>query len=272
VDYGWQRAEYPLCHLYRSKKEKKMTSDATLRRTEILVASLWLVTAFGAVAGAVLINPVMNAPDYLNAVFPKSATVITGMLGWLINDIGIVFIGLLMFPILKKQSESMALGYLSMRIFESILMIVGVFFALLLIPLSHEFIKSGATDVSAYQAIGSVLKQAEDWFLNILQLIFLGLGGIILTSILYRTRLVPRFISVVGIVGYVLLLPAAILALFGVLDPTPGGSASILAVPVATFEIILMPAWLFAKGFNVTAIASTPTTMVASSGETNSRP
>ena len=247
-----------------------MTSDAALRRTELLVASLWLVTAFGAITGAVLINPIINAPDYLTMVYPKSAALISGMLGWLINDIGIVFIGLLMFPILKKQSESMALGYLSMRIFESVLMIVGVFFAMMLIPLSQEFIKGGATDVTPYQAIGSVLKQAENWFLNILQLIFLGLGGIILTIMLYQARLVPRSISVVGTVGYALLLPAAVLALFGVLDPTPGGSGTILAVPVATFEIILMPVWLFAKGFNVSAIASTPAKMVPSSPETNS--
>jgi hypothetical protein len=248
-----------------------MTSDPTIRRTEILVASLWLVTAIGAIAGAVLINPVINAPDYLTSVFPRSATVIIGMFGWLINDIGIVFIGLLMFPILKKQSERLALAYLSMRIFESILMIVGVFFALLLIPLSREFIRAGGVDVSAYQAMGSVLKQAENWFLNTLQLVFLGLGGIILTSMLYQTRLVPRPISVVGIVGYAVLLPAAILALFDVLDPTPGGSGSILAVPVAVFEIILMPVWLFTRGFNLPAFASTPPRMVPRTAEISSR-
>jgi hypothetical protein len=249
-----------------------MTADATLRRTEILVASLWLVTAFGAIAGAALINPVISAQDYLATVSSRSTSIIGGTLGWLVNDIGIVFIGLLMFPILKRQSESMALGYLSMRIFESVLMIVGVFFSLLLIPLSQEFIKAGATDVHSYQAIGSVLKQAEHLFLNVLQWIFLGLGGIILTSILYQTRLVPRSISIVGIGGYAVLLPAAVLALFGLLDPTPGASGSLVAIPVAIFEIVLMPVWLFAKGFNVSAIASTPAKMVPSSAETNSRP
>lgn len=247
-----------------------MTSDATLRRTEILVASLWLVTAFGAIAGAVTINPIINAPDYLSTVYPKSATVITGMLGWLINDIGIVFIGLLMFPILKKQSESMALGYLSMRIFESMLMIVGIFCAVLLIPLSQEFIKAGATDVNSYETIGLVLRQAANLFVNVLQWVFLGLGGIILTSMLYRTKLVPRFISIVGVVGYAVLLPAAILAFFGLLDPTPGSSDSIVAVPVAIFEIILMPAWLYAKGFNLSAIDSTPAHVVPRPAETNS--
>ncbi len=233
-----------------------MTPNISYRRTAILVATLFLVTAIGAIAGAALINPVINAPDYLTAVFPKSATVISGMLFWLVNDIGIVFIGLLMFPILRKQSESMALGYVSMRIFESILMIVGVILAMLLIPLSQEYIKSGATDVATFQAIGSVLKQGEGWFLNTMQLICLGLGGIIFTSMLYQTKLVPRFISVVGIFGYALLLPAFVIALFGIVDPTPGGPGTILAVPVAFFEIILMPIWLYVKGFNTAAISS----------------
>jgi hypothetical protein len=235
-----------------------MTSDSSTRRTAIWVASLWIATAIGAIAGAFLINPVINAPDYLATVFPKSATVITGMLLWLVNNIGIVLIGLLMFPILKKQNESMALGYVSMRMFESLLMTVGVAFAILLIPLSQAFIKAGATDVSSYQAIGLMLKQAESLFLNLMQLIFLGLGGLILTVMLYRSRLVPRAISVFGIIGYALLLPAFVLALFGVFDPTPGagGLGSLLAVPVAVWEIIIMPVWLYAKGFNTAVISA----------------
>jgi hypothetical protein len=143
-----------------------------------------------------------------------------------------------------------------MRMFECISMTVGVIFALLLIPLSQEFIRAGATDATSFQAIGSVLKQAESLLLNTMQLIFLGLGGVILTSILYQTKLVPRFISVFGFIGYALLLPSAILALFGILDSTPGGPGTILAVPAAIFEIILMPIWLFAKGFNLAGIST----------------
>lgn len=240
-----------------------MTSNMYYRRTARWAASLWLITAIGAIAGAALINPIINAPDYLTAVFPKSATITSGMFGWMINDIGIVFIGLLMFPILKKQSESMALGYLSMRIFESVLMIVGVFFAMLLIPLSQQYIQAGATDATSFEAIGAVLKQAEGWFLNTLQLIFLGLGGVILTSMLYRMKLVPRIIAAFGFIGYALLLPSAILALFGALDPTPGGPGTIMAVPVAIWEIIIMPSWLFTKGFNGSAVASKPANVEA---------
>ena len=227
-----------------------MTSTTPYRKTEIYVALLWIITAAGAIGGASLINPIINTPDYLTLVFPKSVTLTSGMFGWMINDIGIVFIGLLMYPILKKHSESMALGYLSMRMFESLLMIVGVFFALMLIPLSRDFINAGTADVSTLQTIGSILKQAENWFLNLLQLIFLGIGGLILNVIFYKTKLVPRAISIFGFIGYALLLPAAVVGLFGLLDPTPGGPGSILAVPVALWEIIIMPVWLFTKSFN----------------------
>jgi hypothetical protein len=228
----------------------------TYRKTEISVALLWIVTAIGAIGGAILINPIINAPDYLTLVFPKSATITSGMFGWMINDIGIIFIGLLMYPILKKHSESMALGYLSMRMFESLLMIVGVFFALMLIPLSRDFINVGTVDVSTLQTIGSILKQAENWFLNLLQLIFLGIGGLILNVIFYQTKLVPRAISIFGFIGYALLLPAAVIGLYGILDPTPGGPGSILAVPVALWEIIIMPVWLFTKGFDTSLIST----------------
>ncbi len=201
-------------------------------------------------------NSVLDAPDYLTTVFPNGTTAISGMLLWLINDFGIALIGLLMFPILKKRSERMALTYLSMRMFEAIFLVIGVIFAMLLIPLSQEFIKAGATDATSYQVIGSVIKQAEYWFMTPMQLIPLGLGGVVLTFFLYQTKLVPRFISVVGLIGYGLLVPSAILTLLGVLDTLPGAPGSLLVIPVAAFEIILMPIWLYTKGFNMSATTS----------------
>lgn len=232
-----------------------MTSNPPYRRTAILVALLWIVTAIGAIVGNALLSPVVNAPDYLTTVFPQSATVISGMLLWLINDIGIVFIGVLMFPILRKQSESMALGYVSMRIFEAVFLIVGVIFAMMLIPLSGAFIKTGAADNSSFEAIGSVLKQAQHWFMDTMQLIPLGLGGVILTTLLYQTKLVPRFLAVFGFIGYGLLLPCALLTLFGIQNILPGLPVAGMVIPVAIWEIILMPIWLFTKGFNTAVIA-----------------
>jgi hypothetical protein len=160
------------------------------------------------------------------------------------------------FPLFKRMGESLTPGYVIMRICESIMMIVGVIIAIMLIPPSQEFIKAGAQNVGACHAMGTVLKQAENGFRSILQRIILGLGGIILTTALYHTKLVPRSNSAVGILGYASLLPTAIPAVYDTVDSTPGGSGSALALPVAIFEIILMPALLFAKGFDTSAFAS----------------
>jgi hypothetical protein len=117
-----ERAFGSPCHPSYSNQERNMTPDTTYQRTAILVASLFLVTTFGAVAGSLLMDPIIRAPDYLSTVLPHTATVTSGMLFWLINDIGIVFIGLLMYPILRRQSESLALAYVSMRICECLFM------------------------------------------------------------------------------------------------------------------------------------------------------
>lgn len=230
-----------------------MTSRAPYRITAILAATLWLLTAFGAIAGTGVMNGILDRPDYLTAAFPNSTTVIGGMMLWLVNDFGIVLIGILMFPILKMRSERLALAYLSMRIFEAIFLIVGVIFALLIIPLSSEVLRTATSDLTAYQSLGVILKQAQYWFMTPLQLLPLGLGGVLLTGFLYQSRIVPRFIAVVGFIGYALLLPSAVLTLLGVLDTLPGSPGSLLVIPVAAFEIILMPIWLYAKGFKIQA-------------------
>jgi hypothetical protein len=89
----------------------------------------------------------------------------------------------------------------------------------------------------------------------------LGLGGSLFTWTLFRFRLVPRVISVVGLIGYILVFLYSIVGWFGLIDLTPGASGwGILVIPVATFEIILLPFWLFFKGFKT---PETPERIVA---------
>jgi hypothetical protein len=91
-----------------------------------------------------------------------------------------------------------------------------------------------------------------------LSLPLLGLGGLLFTWMLFRYRLVPRAISVVGLLGYAVILFAGIAAWFGLVDASPGGSATFLAIPVATFEILLLPFWLFFRGFAMPGAARAP--------------
>ncbi len=230
---------------------QKRIVGAEQRRAEIMVATLFLLTAATSIFAAFVLDPILKAPNYLAGLFPNTAAVAWGALGWSINNIGIVFIAVFMYPLLRRLNENAAVGYLATRIIEGTVMMFGVVATLMLIPLSGEFIKAGAPLNSWYQTLGDSLVQARLLGLSAVSLPLLGLGGCIFTRQLVRSKLVPRFISVVGLVGYALVLFGGVAAWFGLVDPSPGSPASIIAVPVAVFEIILLPFWLFFRGFKM---------------------
>lgn len=224
---------------------------ANRRRAEIVIATLFLVTAAASFLGVFFLDPILNGSDYLARVFPNKGAVELGSLLWSINNIGIVFIAVFAFSVLRRLDEALAVGYLASRIIEGTIMMVGIAATLLLIPLSQEFIKAGGPQGSWFLTVGDVLKHAKFLGLTALSLPMLGLGGCLFTWMLFRFRLVPRFISVVGLIGYVLVFFGSIAAWFDLVDASPGGSASFLAIPVAAFEIILLPFWLYFKGFKI---------------------
>ena len=232
-----------------SPKRPKRIVSASQRRAEILIATLFLVSAVTSFLGMFVLDPILKASDYLARVFPNKGAVELGSLLWSINNIGIVFIAVFAFGVLRKRNEALAVGYLAARIIEGTIMMVGIVATLLLIPLSQEFLKAGAPQNSWFQTLGDVLKQAKYLGLSEVSLLMLGLGGCLFTWMLFRYRLVPRFISVVGLIGYALVFLSGMGNWFGVIDPSVGGNGAFLAIPVAVFEIILLPFWLFFKGF-----------------------
>ena len=98
---------------------------------------------------------------------------------WSINNIGIVFIAVFAFPLLRKLDEALAVGYLASRIIEGTLMMVGIVATFLLIPLSRAFLDAGAPQNSAFLTLGDTLKQAKFLDLTGVSLPMLGLGGML---------------------------------------------------------------------------------------------
>jgi hypothetical protein len=231
-------------------KHKRIVG-AEQRRAELMVATLFLLTAATSIFAAIVLDPSLRAPNYLAGIAPNTAALTWGALLWSINNIGIVFIAVFMYPLLRKLNETAAVGYLALRIIEGTVMMFGIVATLMLIPLSAEFIKAGAPLNSGYQALGNSLLQARFMGLTLVSLPLLGLGGCIFTWQLVRFKLVPRVIADVGLVGYALVLFAGMASWFGVIDASPGGNASVLAIPVAVFEIVLLPFWLFFRGFKM---------------------
>jgi len=234
-----------------SPKRTKRIVGASQRRAEILIALLFLVTAAASIPAAFMLDPLLNAPDYLARIFSNKGVVELGALLWSINNIGIVFIAVFAFGLLRKLDEALAVGYLASRIVEGTIMMVGIVATFLLIPLSQQYLEAGAPQSSWFVSIGDVLKHARFLGLTQISLPILGLGGLLFTWMLFRFRLVPRFISVVGLIGYAVVFLAGIAGWFDLVDVAPGGNGTSLAVPVAVWQIILLPFWLFFRGFRM---------------------
>jgi Domain of unknown function (DUF4386) len=227
---------------------QKRIVDAKQRRAEIMVATLFLVTAAASIAGGLILESILTAPNYLAGISPNTAAVAWSALLWSINNIGIVFIAVFMYPLLRKLDENAAVGYLAVRIIEGTLVMGGVVATMMLIPLSAEYINAGAPPSSWYLTLGDMLVRVTG--VTTVSLVLLGLSGIILTWMLFQHKMVPRVISVVGLVGYTLTLFGGLAAWFGLIDPASAG-ATIINLPLAAFEIILLPFWLFFRGFKM---------------------
>jgi len=175
--------------------------------------------------------------------------VLIGMLVQSIWALTCVGIPVMLFPILKKHNETLALGFFSLRLIEGVFVFLAIVCQLSLLTLSKEFV-TGALDASYYLASGTLLHAARDWALWVGPAIIFALSALILNYALYRSKFVPRWLSGWGLVGALVYIPAELLAFFGF-----DQSILVLALPIAVQEMALA-IWLIVKGFNSSAIAS----------------
>jgi hypothetical protein len=229
--------------------EEKMNSN---RKTAIIVGVLFITATVANILSDVFLGPILDAPDYLIKVSANENQVIIGALFKLIMAVACAGIAIWLYPILKKHNEALALGYVGARIIEGVLYIVAVISLLSLLTLSQEFVKAGAPDASHFQALGTLLLAASDWAFMLGITVF-GLGALMLYYLLYQSKLIPRWLSVWGLIGAPLMLAGGLLGMFGSLTET-SVLGTFIFLPIAVNEMVLA-VWLIVKGFNPSAIA-----------------
>ncbi len=222
------------------------------RKTAIIVGVLFITATVTSILGGSLIASVIDSPDDFLNVSANENQIILGCLLVLVDALSVIFIAILMFPILKKRNEGLALGYVGLRIFEAVIFIVGVISILSLLTLSQEYV-AGALDASYFQALGTLLLGVYDWAWLLGPLIFFALSTLPFYYLLYKSKLVPQWLSGWGLIGGTLLLVSGLLAMFG-LD-TASTILMFLALPIAVNEMVLA-VWLIVKGFNTSKVKS----------------
>jgi hypothetical protein len=218
------------------------------RKTAIIVGVLTVIAMVSSIMSGDVFLGSIDDPDYLTAVSANESQVLIGVLLMLALVASVVAIPIVMFPIFKKHSESLALGYVGVRIFEGFFDVVIYGIApLLLLTLSQEFVKAGAPDASYFQTSGALLLAVKDWS-HVLENFPYGLGALIFNYLLYQSKLIPRVLSVWGLIGATLMLVTGLLRM---VDP----SLVYLGLPILLYEMVLA-VWLIVKGFNPSAIVS----------------
>lgn len=182
------------------------------RTTGRIVGSLFLLVFVVYLAGGALVDAGAGTPAVLGHVTDNHRQISAGALLMLANSVGVVSIGILVFPILRRHHQISAYAYLVTRVFEAVMLTVGVLCLLSLIPLAQAYAGSG--DDSVLPSLAYVLPELNQYALQI-GMIGLGIGSLLFCRTLFRARLVPRPLAALGIIGYPVLAAGEALAVLG---------------------------------------------------------
>lgn len=213
-------------------------------RTSAAVAGVfYLVTHVTSIAALALYGPVLNSSDYVVGTGADNRVLLGAFLE-VICALAIVGTAVTLFPVVKRQNEGIALGYVGLRTLEAGIISVGIVSLLAVVTLRQHH---AGTDATSLVTVGRALVAAHDWTFLLGPNFVLGTNTVLLAYLMYRSGLVPRFIAVLGLVGGPLIFASAVAELFGVYKQVsvPG---ALTAVPVFAWELTLA-VWLIASGF-----------------------
>ena len=199
-------------------------SNSGVRRTARIVGVLFLAGFLAYGVGNLIATGIVRSDDRSSS----TALFVTGAALMLLNSAFVIGIGVLMLPILRPHNKAVAAGYLGTRIFEGVVLAIGVVSLIVL---------TGSDAIDANAAFYSVAEAG------------LGIGSLFFCALLFSTGLVPRWLAVWGFIGYACFAAGNLLELFGV-----AGAGVVGAIPGGLFELTF-GIWLIVRGFTSAATA-----------------
>lgn len=220
------------------------TSTDRLRSAAVTAGVLFIVATAASVAGSALSGPALDRSHYLARLWDDAARVNAGVLLQFIAAGASVGIAIAMYPVLRTWGRGLSLGSVVFRTMEALLYIVAVVSVLSLLSVAQRFLGADAADRASLQTVGDSLLEVRDQA-NLAAVMAFSVGALMYYYLLYRSQLVPRWLSGWGILAIILTLVACLFALFG---HHPVTTYVPLVLPLAVQEIVLA-VWLIAKGF-----------------------
>jgi hypothetical protein len=213
--------------------------------TARMVGALFLISNATFLLGSfALVEPILSDPEYLSLASANSNQIILGSLLEIANAFAYVGIAVLMFAVFRGRYTAMAIWYVAMRVIEFVMQTLSDLSPLKLVAVSEEFVNAGAPAAASFQAAGTLLLSEREWAFQMVSIALVG-GALVLYTMMYRTNLIPRFISIWGFIAAILVLATVLLDIFGI----ELGSLEFLGLLMLLNELFL-GLWLIIKGFN----------------------
>jgi hypothetical protein len=231
----------------------------THKKAATIVGVLFISAIVLLFAGSSIYDPILGSPDYLEEAYPHRTAVVAGILIEFTGTVlAVALIPAFLYPILKRHNEALALGYLGFRLLEVVLHMIDKLKKLSLLNLSQAYLEGGQASGPAFQALGGAI-QSDSYWAFWLSIVVFGLGALIFYAVLYRSRLVPRWLSGWGLAAAAIMLVGTVLPELGVLAGMSGAALQLVFVLPVPLNEVTLGVWLIAKGFDRSALAAEPT-------------
>ncbi|MET0190282.1 MAG: DUF4386 domain-containing protein [Pseudonocardia sediminis] len=235
-----------------STQPEPTASTASLRRTAMIAGGLYLLTFVTSIPTLPLFAPA-QLPGFVLGPGPDSGVIVGALLNVVCALAG-VGTAVVLFPVVRRRNEALAIGFVASRVIEGTLIVVGVVALLSLVTLRQD-LGGAATGAGAASLLttGTMLVTVHGWSFVLGQSLMPVVNALLLGTLMYRSRLVPRAIPVLGLIGAPLLLASVVATVCGVFDQV-SPVAAVAALPIAVWEFSL-GAWLLVKGFTTPPVA-----------------
>jgi hypothetical protein len=245
-----------------TKTPAKRVPMTSLRKTALVAGVCYLIT-FISVPTLALYGPVKDHRDWILSSGSHTGVLVGGFLE-VIMALASIGTAVTLYPVVKRQNEGVALGFVAARVLEAVMIFTGVVSLLSLLTLRQDL---GGANAASLVTIAASHVAVYNWTFLLSQTLMPGINALLLGSLMYRSRLVPRVIPLMGLIGGPLLIIAVFATLFGQ-HSSLTGLAGLPVIPVAAWEFSL-GVWLVVKGFRpspITAETTAASTPLAYSG------
>jgi hypothetical protein len=231
----------------KSAKRIPMTST---RKTALVAGVFYLIT-FVSIPTLALYGPVKNHRDWILSSGTSTGVLVGGFLEVIVALAGIGT-AVTLYPVVKRQNEGFALGFVTARVIEAGLIFTGVLSLLSLVTLRQDLGGTAGANAASLVATGASHVAIYKWTFVLGQNLMPAINALLLGTLMYRSRLVPRILPVIGLIAGPLLIASVIATMFGGIKL---GSPIIAGLPVAAWELSL-GLWLVVKGFRPSPITA----------------